>query len=162
MNDILKIILSVFIMLCIVSILGFVIFLFVNYNKQWPLKIKVTNTGNVLSNLVVYINETKVNSKSEGKDNGNFSLNKGESKVITINGENPRTKKPYNRNQTTSISVYLENDSSIKFDSINLPKHSIVLSPSISGFAPDNRDPGNTWTKKGYYVVNFPQGIKLF
>ena len=77
-----------------------------------------------------------------------------------IEAKSPRTNLPYTRYNTKSITFYLKNNGNITFNPGNIPKnHTIIRSENIVGIPPADTNVGTNWSKSGYYIIEFPNGI---
>ena len=135
-------------------LLLFLIGLYIYNKRKWPIKYTLTNTGSVDANVTIYWNDTVMS---------DLTIIPNHTVSVILDGaktNNPRTNKPYTRTQTKGITVFLQNDANITFNSSNLPKkYTLVQSLSNTGFNAISTNPGFLWTNKAYYVFSFPNGV---
>jgi len=149
-------ILVMLIILAILGILGILGIVIRNkYTTYWPIKFNLYNTSSNDSSVEVYLNDTFV-SNLIIKSGQSIPIKLGDSQII-----NPRTSKPYTRDQVKYMTVRMLNDGEIVFSSNNLSPYTLVLANNLSGYNAISTNPGFTWNKSGYYVFTFTNGISL-
>ena len=125
----------------VISILVVIsVVLFILYKRNWPVKFSLLQSQDNIT-VDIYANDMAAFSGQ--------NLKAGIVTAFTIddNVHNLRTNKPLTRHQLTSITVYLSQPASIKFSSINVPKHTVILSNDQSGFSVISSNVTGIWTQ---------------
>lgn len=151
MNLIVKIGIGVLVAI-VITIIVVLVRYFTN-TSGWPFKIRLKNltTDSNPVEATIQLNGVNIDSGQQGV----ISLGPMESKDITLMAGNPRTQKPFTKQQSNSVAIKLSKSTRVLFDKGNMPSAAVKQSKNSSGFNPSNKNVGNIWSDPDWYTMIF-------